>query len=206
MLMDKIRLQAGDKHGVGNMKKKAIICVCAILAVFFVMNHAGFLSDRAAAETLSAARPKPTVRPQTVPFDHTLPAVRLTDENVLKYFNIELGKEYSRGKKLSVPFSVSPKEPYDEYAGSSRGVAIRLELSVFLTEEDEEPYLTKSYIVMLRRQTRYRAAGTIDVLLKLDQDDIFYTWKVIGSNGRIGPVPEEDLATPAPAPEAETET
>lgn len=174
------------------MKKKTVFyTLCIILLSVFILLSPLFtetakepVTETPAAET--TPRPKPTVRPLEVRYDYRLPATQLTDENVQDFFSIELGKEYSRGKKLSVPYSVSPVEAYDQYDGSSPGIAIRLELSVFLAEEDTEPYLTKSYIVMLRRTKGYKASGVIDVLLKLDQDDIWYTWEVIGCNGRVG--------------------
>lgn len=165
------------------MKKLSIfftVCLIALAACVFLFPAA------AAGESETTPRPKPTVRPQTIPYDHTLPATKLTDDNVLEFFSIELGKEYSRGKKLSIPFTISPVEAYDQYNGSSRNIAVRLEISVFLNESDEEPYRTKSYIVMLRRAKGFKASGVIDVLLKLDQDDIWYTWQVIGCNGRVG--------------------
>lgn len=165
------------------MKRISIVfTVCLIaFAACFLLFPAAALGD---SET--ASRPKPTVRPQAIPYDHTLPATKLTDENVLEFFSIELGKEYSRGKKLAIPFTISPVEAYDQYNGSSRNIAVRLEISVFLNEDEEEPYRTKSYIVMLRRAKGFKASGVIEVLLKLDQDNIWYTWQVIGCNGRVG--------------------
>ena len=123
---------------------RMICLICFIAAAVFCL-----FAGRSAAETgadtagVPAAGPKPTVRPLAVTYDYRLPATKLTTENVEQFFRIELGKEYSRGKKLSVPYSISPREAYDLYDGSTPGIAIRLELSVFLTEEDAEPYLTK---------------------------------------------------------------
>ena len=183
---------AMDMKEVRKMKHKlSIYMICIILLAVLVLLSPSFAETPAepvaktpAAET--TPRPKPTVSPLEVRYDYRLPATQLTDENVQDFFSIELGKEYSKGKKLSVPYDISPVEAYDQYDGSSPGIAIRLELSVFLAEEDTEPYLTKSYIVMLRRTKGYKASGVIDVLLKLDQDDIWYTWEVIGCNGRVG--------------------
>lgn len=165
------------------MKRISIVfTVCLIaFAACFLLFPAAALGD---SET--ASRPKPTVRPLAVRYDYRLPGTRLTVENVLDYFSVELGKEYSRGKHLTVPYTVSAREAYDKYDGTTPGVYIRLQLSVFLAEEDTEPYLTKTYIVMLRRKTGLTASGVIEVFLKLDQDDIWYTWEVIGCNGRVG--------------------
>ena len=175
--------------------KKRIMCVLAAAAFCL-------LYGEAAAET---AKPKPTVRPMEYRLDYSLPHTKLTDENVEQYINIELGKEYSRGKKLSIPYTMSPKEAYDQYDGSSPRIAVRLEIYVYLTEEDmiaeAEPYFTKSYIVLLHRTKGFVDSGVIEVLLKLDQDEIWYTYKVIGCNGRIG----LDGWEPEPEPEVETE-
>ena len=178
------------------MKMRAVIRTLCMLAAFCLLWTA------APAE---AVKPKPTVRPMAYRIDYSLPHTKLTDENVEQYINIELGKEYSRGRKLSIPYTMSPKDAYDRYDGSSPRIAIRLEISVFLNEEDmdtdAEPYYTKSYIVLLQRADGFVGSGVIEVLLKLDQDDIWYTYKIIGCNGRIG----LDGWEPEPEPEAETE-
>ncbi len=157
-----------------------IVCLIALAARVLLFPAA------ALGEGETTPRPKPTVRPLAVRYDYRLPGTRLTVENVLNYFSVELGKEYSRGKHLIVPYTVSAREAYDKYDGTTPGVYIRLQLSVFLAENDTEPYLTKTYIVMLRRKTGLTASGVIEVFLKLDQDDVWYTWEVIGCNGRVG--------------------
>ena len=168
--------------------------ICALAAVLCCL-----LSAAASAEEPA---PRPTPRPLAIEIDYSLPHTQVNEKNLEKYFVIELGKEYSRGKKLRIPYSVYPREPYDEYAGSSPGVYFRLEISVFLEEGDPEPYYTKRYVVMLRREKKYRESGYIDVLIRVDRDDVFYTYSIYSCNGRIGLagwVPE-----PEDKPEAET--
>ena len=179
------------------MRKTALIRVLCMLAAAAFALSAG----PAAAEETAAPRPKPTVRPLAIEIDYSLPHTQVTEENLEQYFNLDLGKEYSRGKKLSIPYTVSPKEPYDQYAGSSPGVYFRLEISVFLHEGDEEPFYTKRYVVMLRREKGYVDSGVIDALIKVDQDDVFYTYSIYSCNGRIG----LDGWEPEPEPETETE-
>ena len=63
-------------------------------------------------------------------------------------------------------------------------------------DTDAEPYYTKSYIVLLQRADGFVGSGVIDVLLKLDQDDVYYRVEIIGCNGKVGTGEESD----APAP------
>lgn len=178
------------------MKKKIIACVIWILAAVL----SGLLP--AAAEDAPTARPKPTVRPQTIHYNYRLPSTKLSDENFERFFNIELGKEYSRGKHLKIPFRISPKEAYDGYDGSTLRIAVRLEISVFLTEDAEEPFYRKSYVTLLHRAKGFVDTGVIEVLVKPDQDEIWYTYEVIGCNGRVG----LDGWEPEPEPATENET
>ena len=159
------------------MIRKLTCIITAVLACMLV-------SVASAGE--ATPRPKPTVRPLEVHFDYRLPSTRLTEENFEDFFLIELGGEYSRGQDLHIPYTITPREPYDQYDGSSIRIAVRLEISVFLTEDAEEPYFVKRYIDLLHRTKGYRSSGVIDVLLKLDQDDIWYTCKVHSCNGLVG--------------------
>ena len=174
------------------MKKRMTIRFLCLLAAVCMC------AGGAAAET---AKPKPTVRPMPYRIDYSLPHTKLTVETVEKYFNIELGKEYTRGRKLDIPYYFSPKEAYDQYDGSSPRIVVRLEISVFLNEEDTEPYFTKTYAVLLYREKGFVGKGVIEVLLKLDQDDVRYTCEITGCNGRIGL--EGWVPEPEPEPEAE---
>ena len=66
--------------------------------------------------------PKPTVRPLDVKYDCRLPGVKLTVENVLDYFTVGLGREIAPPGDLSVPYTVSEREAYDQYDGTTPGV------------------------------------------------------------------------------------
>ncbi len=176
------------------MKKKLLACVIWFLAAVLCVLPA-------AAESTPTARPKPTVRPQTIHYDYRLPSTKLSNENFERFFNIDLGKEYSRGSHLKIPFRISPKEAYDGYDGSTLRIAVRLEISVFLTEDAEEPFYQKSYITLLHRAEGFVETGVIEVLLKLDQDEIRYTYEVIGCNGRVGLDGWEPEPEPTEAPE-----
>lgn len=203
----------------GNMKKNSRVRIFLVIALLVIAACAGLLwitgsqprpeNSEPAADTAlplpetaapsSAVRAKPTVRPLTVHYNHTLPAVQLDVDNVEQYFHIDLGKEYSRGKKLVIPYTITPASPlYASYDGSTFGVYIKFCVYVYLTEEDmaneeAEPYYSKEYTVVLKRLTGLQESGAIDVLLKLDQDDVYYRVEVIGCNGKVGTGEESDV-------------
>ena len=179
------------------MKKSMLILAVCVLAVIFCLSPAG---KGASAE--AASRPKPTVRPLEIRYDHTLPGVKLSVENVQDYFTIKLGKEYNRGQYLTVPCTVTPKGAYDVYDGTTPRVVIRIQLNVFLTEDAEEPYYTKTGTILLWRKTGLKTTDSFQVLLRLDQDEIWYTWEIIGVNGPAEEEVPEGLEESAP-PEAE---
>ena len=85
--------------------------------------------------------------------------------------------QYSRGKKLVIPYTITPASPlYASYDGSTFGVYIKFCVYVYLTEEDmaneeAEPYYSKEYTVVLKRLTGLQESGAIDVLLKLVRID-----------------------------------
>lgn len=168
------------------MKRTMLMLAVCILAALICLFPAG-----KSAEAETASRPKPTVRPLEIRYDHTLPGVKLSIENVQNYFTIELGKEYSRGHYLTVPYTVTPKDAYDVYDGTTPRIVIRIQLNVFLTEDAEEPYYTKTGTILLWRKTGLKASSSFQVLVRLDQDEIWYTWEIIGVNGRVGPAEEE---------------
>ena len=172
-------------------KSMLILAVCFLAAVFCL-----FPAEKSVLAE-ATRRPKPTVRPLEIRYDYTLPGVKLSVENVQNYFTIELGKEYSRGQYLTVPYAVAPKDAYDVYDGTTPRVVIRIQMNVFLTEDAEEPYYTKTGTIMLSRKTGLKAGGCFQVLLRLDQDEIWYSWEIIGVNGRVGPAEEEPTEEPA---------
>ena len=202
----------------GNLKKNSRVRIVLVIALLVIAACAGLLwitgsqpkpgdSEPAlplpeTAAPSSAVRAKPTVRPLTVHYDHTLPAVQLDVDNIEQYFRIDLGKEYSRGKKLVIPYTITPVSPlYASYDGSTFGVYIKFGVHVYLTEtdlanEEAEPYYSKEYTVVLKRLTGLQESGAIDVLLKLDQDDVYYRVEIVGCNGKVGTGEESD----APAP------
>ena len=173
----------------GKTVKRAGFAAVAVLFTACLL-LAACLADESSP---AAQRVRPTVRPLAVRYDHTLPAVQITTENIEEHFLIVFGKEYSRGKKLSLPFTVAPISPlYAGYDGSTPGLYIKFRISVVLSEEDlsaedAEPYLSKEYTVVLNRQSGFEASGTIEVLLKLDRDDVYFRYEIIGCNGRVGP-------------------
>ena len=151
------------------------------------------------AETVSpSTKAKPTVRPLKIHYDHTLPAVQLDAENVEEYFRIDLGKDYSSGRKLVIPYTITPASPlYASYDGSTFGVYIKLRIDVYLSEEDmakedAEPFYSKNNTFVLKRETGLRTSGTIEVLLKLDQDDVFFRYEIIDCNGKVGTGQEQE--------------
>ena len=170
------------------MKKRVLSCM---LAAVLACGAAG----SAAAE---AATPTPFVRPTPVRFDYRLPSVKLNEENFETYFSVETRKEYSRGQHLRIPFEISPREPYEWYDGSSLRIAVRLKVSVFLTEDAEEPLFEKTYTELLHRDKGFRASGVIEVLVRPDREDVWYTCTVQGCNGLVG---LDGWEQPTPAPE-----
>lgn len=180
----------------------AVVLILTCVGLFLVLGNQpqprenGSAAPSAAPPSAETANPpakaKPTVKPLTVHYDHTLPAVQLDVENIEEYFDISLGKEYSRGRKLVIPYTITPASPlYASYNGSTFGVYIKLCIYVYLSEEDlanedAEPYYSKEYTVVLKRQEGLQASGAIDVPLKLGQDDVFFRYEVVGCNGKVG--------------------
>lgn len=117
--------------------------------------------------------------------------MKLSVENVWNYFTIGPGKEYSRGRHLTVPYTVEPKEAYDVYGGTTPRIVIRIQMNVFLTEDAEEPYYTKTGTILLWRKTGLKVSDLFQALLRPDQGEIWYTWEIIGVNGRVCPAEEE---------------
>ena len=114
--------------------------------------------------------------------------VTITSSNVKDYFNVDVDCKSFEGSKVTMTYSISPKQAgYAKNVDSSPDIIIKLRFKVYDSETATIPVQTKDYTVILKKNESYKSSWDVPILLSSDKiATIYWNYSIESGTGTIG--------------------